>query len=90
MQTYCGAGTSTTMGSIPNPKIPLFPQFNQKGFNHLSFFDYSIHFSKPSRFSFVSNSLVTGRPPSSVSVPAPGTGGLPSSFLIFFMINYCY
>ncbi|XP_057524706.1 serine hydroxymethyltransferase 3, chloroplastic [Amaranthus tricolor] len=80
MQTYCGAGTSTTMGSIPNPKIPLFPQFNQKGFNHLSFFDYSIHFSKPSRFSFVSNSLVTGRPPSSVSVPAPGTGDDSSGF----------
>jgi len=87
----CGGATAAAaaIGSVhqlllPKTSINIFPQ---KGSNDFSHNYFSINFSKPSRFSFVSNSLVTGRPPSSVSVPAPEIGGL---FKFLFLSQFTF
>lgn len=74
MQAACVAETAAIMGSIQHPSYTpkISPsQFPHKLSNNLNFIN---HFSN-SKFNFVSNSLVTGRPPSSVSVPAPDIPG---------------
>ncbi|KAG8375650.1 hypothetical protein BUALT_Bualt10G0122300 [Buddleja alternifolia] len=75
-------GGSAMMSSIQQPVVTKRPAFPSKYFG-ISGCQSHVRLSsvKPCRSSQLEESLVTGRPPSSVSVPIPEIGGVGSSFV---------
>ncbi|KAK4599126.1 hypothetical protein RGQ29_009262 [Quercus rubra] len=79
MQACSGAAV---MGSLQQPIWTKGSNFAPKGSSVIGFPQQGrLNLMKPCRSSYVEGSLVTGRPPSSASVPAPEIGGSGSSFL---------
>ncbi|KAJ6914907.1 serine hydroxymethyltransferase 3 [Populus alba x Populus x berolinensis] len=78
MQATSGAAV---MGSLQQPVLSKGPAFPMKRSVIIGFpYQVKINSVKPCRASSLEGSLVTGRPPSSVSVPIPETGADISSF----------
>ncbi|XP_077216500.1 serine hydroxymethyltransferase 3, chloroplastic-like [Tasmannia lanceolata] len=76
MHAYSGSVMGSLHHSIWNKGSNISPKVSTSGE-----FPYQIRLNvaKPCKASYVQGSLVTGRPPSSVSVPAPDIGGKISS-----------
>ncbi|XP_023902260.1 serine hydroxymethyltransferase 3, chloroplastic [Quercus suber] len=79
MQACSGAAV---MGSLQQPIWTKGSNFAPKGSSVIGFPQQGrLNLMKPCKSSNVEGSLVTGRPPSSASVPVPEIGGSGSSFV---------
>jgi glycine hydroxymethyltransferase len=79
MQACSGAAVMGSLQQSICAKGSLFPS---KGSGMHGFSNHArVNFVKPCRSSHIEGSLVTGRPPSSVSVPVPENGGKGSGFV---------
>ena len=75
------------MGSLQQPVLTKGSAFPMKR-SVIIGFPYQVKL-KPCRASSLEGSLVTGRPPSSVSVPIPETGGKHDIFCSFLLFSCC-
>ncbi|KAK9126077.1 hypothetical protein Scep_014923 [Stephania cephalantha] len=72
MQSYSGAAL---MGAVQQPSWTKCPSFSPKlNICGVSPVQFSLNSANPFRVSCIEGSLITGRPPSSASVPAPELG----------------
>jgi glycine hydroxymethyltransferase len=85
MQATSGAAV---MGSLQQPVLSKGPAFPMKRSVIVGFtYQVKLNSVKPCRASSLEGSLVTGRPPSSVSVPIPETGGNHNIFCSFLLFS---